>query len=74
MIGAWDIIRNEIEKLSARLETAEAELRRLRGISGVWCHHHGMLDGCGVALADGRALIAERELSRLRTDADRGQK
>lgn len=49
--------------IAIRLAEAQAELARLQAINGLWCAHHQMLDGCGLAKESGRATIAERSLA-----------
>jgi hypothetical protein len=43
---------DKIAILVERAETAEAEARRVRGIAGLWCDHHGQVDGCGILRAE----------------------
>lgn len=54
MIGLYDgnsgdeRLSQERDALRARAEAAEAEVSRVRQISGLWCEHHGIVDGCGI--------------------------
>ena len=52
--------RNDMRKI-AKLE---AELERIKGIKGLWCEHHQMIDGCGICKVGGSLEILKQKVAR----------
>lgn len=66
-----DSLEKQLNEQRNRAEEAEAELARIEKINGLFCDHHGIIDGCGIAKAAGRAALAERERDEARQEVAR---
>jgi hypothetical protein len=56
-----DTANARVLQLRAKLEQAERELNRIKNIAGLYCEHHGFVDGCGVVKVEAQLAQAERE-------------
>ena len=64
-------MREQLIATKAECERLEAEMARIERINGLFCDHHGIIDGCGIAKAAGRAALAERQRDEARGRAEK---